>query len=264
VVPETDAAEYITVTLSNDGDEFTLRIENTSEAAMTPTPFAPGVAVVHGAGTPLFAEGVADPGYGLEALAEDGDPAGLVEWLTEASGVTTPFAPGVAVVLDDGTTLFVAGAADEGTGLEALAEDGNPGAYAENTGGAVFAVPTGAAEPGPLFPGESYTVEVEAAPGHNLTLATMFVQSNDWFFSLGGEGIALFDTDGSPLTGDVTDRVTLWDAGTEVDQTPGVGADQAPRQAVPDTGDDDTDTAIRQVAGYPASDYILVTITPRA
>ncbi len=124
--------------------------------------------------------------------------------------------------------------------------------------------PVGAAEPGPLFPGESYTVEVEAAPGHNLTLATMFVQSNDWFFSLGGEGISLFGADGAPLTGDVTDRVTLWDAGTEVDQTPGTGADQAPRQAGPDTGGADVDTSIRQVAGYPAADYILVTITPQA
>ncbi len=94
MVSDIDTAEYITVMLSNDGNEFTLSIENNSEAAMTPTPFAPGVAVVHGAGTPLFAEGTADPGYGLEALAEDGDPTDIVEWLANASGVTTPFAHG--------------------------------------------------------------------------------------------------------------------------------------------------------------------------
>lgn len=263
MVADLDAGAFVSVVLSYEAGEFTLTVENTSDGADVPTPIAPGVTAVHGSGMPLFAEGAPDAGYGLEALAEDGDPSGIVEWLISASGVTTPFAPGIAVVLDDGTELFISGAIDDGSGLESLAEDGNPGPYAESTGGAVFAVPEGASDPGPLFPGESYTVEVEAAPGQNLSLATMFVQSNDWFFSLGGSGIALFDTDGSPISGDVTDLVALWDAGTEVDQTPGVGADQAPRQTGPDTGDADGDSSIRPVTDRTTSDYVRVTITPR-
>jgi len=262
MVPDLEATDYVSVTLSHEGSEFTLTIENASEMATTPTPIAPGVAVVHASGTPLFTDGMRDAGYGLEALAEDGDPTGIVGWLASVSGVTTPLAPGVAVVLDDGTTLFAPGTADDGTGLEALAEDGDPTPYAESTGGTVFAVPTGAGDPGPLLPGETYTVEVEAVPGQNLTFATMFVQSNDWFFSVGGSGVALFDTDGSPVSGDITDLVRLWDAGTEVDQTPGTGADQPPRQAGPDVGADDVDSSIRTVAGRSSADYVRVTIKP--
>ncbi|WP_416208525.1 spondin domain-containing protein [Fodinibius sp.] len=51
----------------------------------------------------------------------------------------------------------------------------------------------------------------------------MFVQSNDLFFSFDSEGIALFDENGNPVSGDITDRIMLWDAGTETDEEPGVG-----------------------------------------
>ena len=78
-----------------------------------------------------------------------------------------------------------------------------------------------------------------AVPGYKLTFATMYMQSNDWSFAPGADGIELFDADGEPLVGDVTSSVYLWDAGTEADQTPGEGADQAPRQSGPNTGDDD-------------------------
>ena len=264
LVEDLDAAAFVSVMLSHDEGDFTLTVENTSETTDLPTPIAPGVAVVHGAGTPLFVAGVADPGHGLEALAEDGDPSGIVESTMAGSGVVTPLAPGVAVVLDTGTELFVSGASDDGSGLEGLAEDGNAGPYGENTGGTVFAIPAGQSEPGPLFPGDTYAVEIEAEAGQNLTFATMFVQSNDWFFSLGGAGIPLFGADGTPISGDITSLVTLWDAGTEVDQTPGTGADQAPRQAGPDTGADDTNASIRPVDGYAVTDYVQVTITPQS
>ena len=264
MITDVDAADYVAVTLSHNGEVFTLSIENTSEAADVPSPIAPGVAFVHAAGTPLFVEGAPDTGNGLEALAEDGDPSGIAEYLVRVSGVTTPLAPGVAVVLDNGTLLFTAGGPDDGTGLEGLAEDGNAGPYADSNGGTVFAIPSDANEPGPLLPGQSYTVEIEAEAGQNLSLATMLVQSNDWFFSLGAEGIALFDTDGTPVSGDITALVSVWDAGTEIDQTPGTWPDQAPRQAGPDTGADDPDSSIRLVDGYATGDYIQVTITPQS
>ena len=67
----------------------------------------------------------------------------------------------------------------------------------------------------------------------------MFVQSNDLFFGPDEDGIALFDDMGHPIDGRVTRHIDLWDAETEVNQEPGVGADQAPRQAGPDTGADE-------------------------
>lgn len=64
----------------------------------------------------------------------------------------------------------------------------------------------------------------------------MFVQSNDLFFAPKAGGIALFEPGGRAVHGKVTEQVALYDAGTEVNQPPGAGPDQAPRQAKPDTG----------------------------
>lgn len=129
----------------------------------------------------------------------------------------------------------------------------------------VFNTPVGEAGPGPLFPGASYDFTFEAGLGSYLTFATMFVQSNDWFYGPDGMGIPLFDAAGDPMTGDVTDYVYLWDAGTEEDQEPGLGPDQAPRQSGPDTGAADDDTTVRLAAddwgNIPeTSDVIRVTL----
>ena len=138
--------------------------------------------------------------------------------------------------------FFTTDEADRGEGLEALAEDGNPAVLAESLGDihhGVQAVPDGADGPGPAFPGSSYSFSFEASAGDHLSFATMFVQSNDLFFGPDEEGIALFDDMGHPIKGRVTRQIDLWDAGTEVNQEPGVGADQAPRQAGPNTGSDE-------------------------
>jgi hypothetical protein len=65
----------------------------------------------------------------------------------------------------------------------------------------------------------------------------MFVQSNDLFYAPDPAGIALFDDDGQPMDLDLLTQTFLWDAGTEVNEEPGVGANQAPRQTGPDTGE---------------------------
>ena len=123
----------------------------------------------------------------------------------------------------------------------------------------VFTNPDGSDTPGPAFPGSSYQFEVFANPGDHLSLATMLVQSNDWFFSPLEDGIALYDDDGNPLNGDITDQFAVLDAGTEIDQIPGEGEDQAPRQSGPNTGADDPDSAVRPAEGAPvASDLIKV------
>lgn len=126
----------------------------------------------------------------------------------------------------------------------------------------VFNTPAGANAPGPAGPGAAYEFTVDAYPGQYVTFATMFVQSNDWFFAPGPDGIALFDAEDNPIDGDFTNQVSLWDAGTEVDQTPGEGADQAPRQAEPNTGEAEN-SPVELVEEF--TDYqILVTITPQS
>jgi hypothetical protein len=73
---------------------------------------------------------------------------------------------------------------------------------------------------------------------------------------------------GRPISGDRTEDVVLWDAGTEVNQARGAGADQAPRQPRADTGTDEG-RAIRPTArsattsAYPATNEVIrVTIIP--
>lgn len=53
----------------------------------------------------------------------------------------------------------------------------------------------------------------------------MLVKSNDLFFASADMGLALY-RDGMPITGDVTEMVYLWDAGTEVNEVPGFGPNQ--------------------------------------
>lgn len=108
-----------------------------------------------------------------------------------------------------------------------------------------FAIPDGASAPGPAAPGSAYSFRFHAAPGHRLSFATMFVQSNDLFYAPGGAGIELYDDEGNARSGDITSYLQLWDAGTEVDQEPGLGADQAPRQSGGDTGAADADNTVR-------------------
>ena len=259
----------VTSTASNGSTWFTVRVENLSAN----TPMAPGVYVVHNDGEPLFSAGSNDLGNGLEALAEDGNPAGLGESLAADSGTITILAPGVwAVHTTRANPIFTRGAVDAGEGLEALSEDGGPGDLAAAVAGkdgivasGVFNTPDGADGPGALTPGGSYSFNVTARPGDFLAFATMSVQSNDLFFAPGGAGIALF-SGGRAKTRNVTGRVGLWDAGTEVNQVPGLGADQAPRQAGPNTGDDEGGVVqlVNDGFSYPKTGSVLhVTITPQ-
>ncbi len=268
-------AEVLAVTLSHEGeDTFTVRIENVSDmdtlvymGGSSAVPLSPGAWVVHSAAAPLFTVGAADRGEGLEHLAEDGDPSTLASTLAASTGLTTPYAPGLWDVSTDQGALFDEGAADRGEGLEALAEDGDPSILAMHLGGnsGVFNTPEGADEPGPLFPGEKFVFEIEARPGERLFLATMFGQSNDVFAGTGDMGVALFDERGEPRNGEITDALDLWDTGTEVNQRPGTGSDQAPRQAAADTGADEHGTVHRVNDGYAypsLSSQLRVTLTP--
>jgi len=272
-------SDVIAVTITHLGDNlFKARLENVSDANTLMTsmgnvavPLAPGVFVVHTNTDPLFTEGMADM-LGLEGLAEDGDPSGLLASLEARTGLAVPLAPGVAVVHGQQVQLFADGMPDAGLGLEALAEDGDPSGLATSLDGAagvtsvtVFNTPMGAAGPAPIFPGEKYELTFTAKPGDRLSVATMFVQSNDLFYAFDPAGLALFDAMGNATLGDVTASIDLWDSGTEMNQWPAVGPDQAPRQAGADTGAADATNTVRMVDdgySYPADmNVIRVTLS---
>jgi hypothetical protein len=148
--------------------------------------------------------------------------------LPDGRTANAPIAPGVYAVGKAGNVLFTPGGmADEA--IERLAEDGNFQPMLDK----VTAL-RGLAASGMFLPGQPFTFT--ASPGDRLQFATMFVQSNDLFFAPKAGGIALFDSGGRAIHGNVTSQVALYDAGTEVNQAPGAGADQAPRQAKPNTG----------------------------
>jgi hypothetical protein len=167
------------------------------------------------------------------------------EALKLSNGKTAPFvsAPVLWVIHTSAANpIFTGGQPDAGMGLEALAETGNPEPLAKSLTGTeglvsvgADALPIGANAQGPLTPGQGYTFEVSASPGQNLSVAWMFGQSNDLFYS-NDRPIALFDAAGKPKSGDMTLQLSLWDAGTEVNEEPGLGPNQGPRQKTPDAG----------------------------
>lgn len=193
---------------------------------------------------------------------------------TASNGMKWPFAisPGAySIHRGSGNPLFKVGTYAGHTGLEAQAEDGIPEMLilrASNHAGVLtngtFKNPVGASMPGPVTPGAAFEFEVMASPGAHLFLTFMFGQSNDLFF--GNEnGIDLFDKAGQPFSGDVTSQFGLWDAGTEVNEEPGIGPNQAPRQKSANTGTSEKKKVgpVKDGFNYPATtDVLRITITP--
>ncbi|MEO6682721.1 MAG: spondin domain-containing protein [Ginsengibacter sp.] len=233
------------------GYDFMVTIEDVSpmDALKTskgnfPAPVSPGVWTISMNNGALYTLGKPDLGHGLEAIAEDGNPTMLGEYVKANTGIVYPLSPGVWTVSSPGTfPLFKIGEYDYGKGLEAIAEDGNPASLGmtlkstagiENSG--VFNTPDGTSQPAPLGPGMKYTFSFSAIHfDDRLSFATMFVQSNDLFYAPGDEGIRLFNKH-MPISGDITSSISLWDAGTEVNEEPGYGPNQVMRQSAPNTG----------------------------
>ena len=193
---------------------------------------------------------------------------------TAANGMRWPFAfsPGLWATHSGNNPLFIPNRRANGTGLEAQAEDGNPEPLSHALAGmrivlasGIFNTPIGASEPGAITPGHAYEFSVSARPGARLSVAFMFGQSNDLFYAPGAAGIRLFDAHGRAISGDITSQFALWDAGTEVNQEPGVGPDQAPRQNAPNTGAAESAPVrhVRDSFAYPEPRSVLrVIITP--
>ena len=192
---------------------------------------------------------------------------------TASNGVkwSLAFSPGTAVVHADKAPIFTSGKKDRGKGLEAQAEDGDPSMLAKSLQGAkgiksvvVYNTPVGAKGPGPITPGAAYETTISAMPGERLSMTIMMGQSNDWFYAPAESGIELFKN-GKAIDGEITSGIVMWDAGTEVDQEPGIGPDQGPRQKGPNTGEAENGVVHMVQDGKVYSDatkVMRITITP--
>lgn len=197
-----------------------------------------------------------------------------------ANGIV-PLSPGVYAVYPGSAYLgnnpiFLLGApADEGT--ERIAEDGFPMMKADMlkdfpfVKSGVFASPGGPGNNPALFPGEHATFTITAKPGDRLQIQTMFVQSNDWFYGFANKGLSLFNGN-NPISGDVTEYLMLFDAGTEEDTPPGTGPFQKPVQdpMATDVGPADSYVLIAPARErhpqymIPANHQVIkVTVTPK-
>ncbi|MCS4163099.1 spondin domain-containing protein [Sphingobacterium paramultivorum] len=72
-----------------------------------------------------------------------------------------------------------------------------------------------------VMPGEAISIKFSAAKGQALSFATMYGWSNDLFFAPANPGIKLYQDNGTPVEGDVSAQIKLWDNGTRINQIPG-------------------------------------------
>lgn len=292
VIPDNNAV--VKVTIENVGPaQFKVRIENVSDMMTIATPgqgagttagvpMSPGVYAVHTMSAPFFTEGDAAAGAGsvgsmegVENIAEDGFPEALAMDTEAATGLINPLSPGAWAIHEQGIQpIYQINMEDFGEGLEGVAEDGVPTALAaslDSKDGVKFSdafdTAVGASMPGAIGPGGSFRFTCIGSDGDNLSLVTMFIQSNDWFYAFPPNGIPLFEN-GQPISGDITANVFLYDAGTEADEYPGAGLNQVIRQADLNSGDPDANTDVRLLDPMdlpnvpPTNSVIRITITP--
>ena len=217
---------------------FTVRIANVSDSSTlklstggsTAMLVSPAVWVIHSGASPLFVPGEVEPGLGLEGLAE--------------AGMAAPFAAKLR---------GVAGVTGAGVAKGPVASGPDRGAKASS----------------PLLePNFHYEFTLEARRGDRLSFAMMIGDSNDGLLATDPAGIALFDASGKPVSGNVTAQVQSWDAGTEVNEEPGIGPNQGLRQGAPHAGDPERRpvrpmSAVEYGTLWPAAGKIVrVTITP--
>lgn len=189
--------------------------------------------------------------------------------------LVTPLSSAVWVTHDDTVTLFDDGGTASAE-LESLAEEGDTAAY-EAALGAVAGVDQFDTVAGPFVPGDSITFTVTpTADGRFLSFATMLGQTNDAFLAMAPAGVALLEEDGTPrddedIEADIRATLGAWDAGTEANEVPGVGLNQAPRQVAAGDGMADGDPTVRRyidltndLAGESLGGFASVTVVAAA
>jgi len=145
---------------------------------------------------------------------------------------TAPLAPGVWAVVEEGTIFDLN--QESSVAIERLAEEGATTLMTAElvldediAESGEFSSP-GGPDNGPIIAaGESVTFSFDADPGDKLQIMTMFGNSNDWFYAFGNGGLDLFSGNNA-ISGDQTSKIVLYDAGTELDEMPGLGVTQKP------------------------------------
>lgn len=223
--------------------------------------------------------GVVIAGCSEDNPVEDPTPVEFTVTITNLSTTSTlatdrangmiPLSPGAYAVYTGDNPMFTVGGTAT-AGMELIAEDGVVETTLNDLEGTERVSESGSfmGPDGPILSGESATFKVIAFDGDRLQFATMFVQSNDWFYAFEGNGLDLFNN-GTAISGDVTASVRLYDGGTEEDTAPGTGEYQKPAQAMDEinVGPADDNTMIRLASedGFqiPAKESVIrVTITP--
>lgn len=146
---------------------------------------------------------------------------------------TAPLSPGVWAVVESGSIFNLN---DEARlAIERQAEEGSPDLLLQELEGdddidesGEFSAPGGTNNSPVIGSGETTTFSFDAKPGDKLQILTMFGQSNDWFYAFDNGGLDLFNSNNDPVTGDQTGKLILYDAGTELDEPPGLGLTQKP------------------------------------
>lgn len=112
-----------------------------------------------------------------------------------------------------------------------------------------------ATAPTAILPGQQVEIKFNAGKGQVLSFATMYGNSKDLFFAPANPGIMLFESNGTPVTGDVSAQVKLWDNGTKLNSDPTQAAEGQPNTV--------EDKNIAEVAGtdgthtYPAANDMM-------
>lgn len=189
---------------------------------------------------------------------------------------TVPLSHGVYATYASGNLFNPGQLSDEGTAR--IAEDGFTTLKTNdlNNNSSIidhgeFVAPGGPDTGAALFAGESSMFMVSAKPGDKLQIQSMFVQSNDWFYSFSEGGLTLFNGS-TPISGDMTSKLVLYDSGTERDDAPGTGPYQKPVQGPTQAnfGPDDSVNMITEARtrhsqfSIPATTSVIrITITPQ-
>jgi hypothetical protein len=209
---------------------FTLTLTNTSGGTTNETPLSPGVwAISNFLGgalltkTPLFEAGK-PTANGVQPLAEMGNNTVLAAYATANTKVATGLSPVVVVVYEGNIKpIFTAGQKDPGNGLAMIAQEGKQADLVAALGKMAGVKQVYVLNPSdkPITPGNSAEMQIKAQAGDRIAFATMFGNSNDWFYAFDDMGIPAGES------GDLTAKVKLWDDGTEVNEYPGAGNHQA-------------------------------------
>jgi hypothetical protein len=167
---------------------------------------------------------------------------------TSAGSIVTPLSPPAYAIHNGNTALFQQEQqpGDFHQGLERLAEDGLANQLVSTLSG-LGGVKSAAAASSGISPEGSVEFTVTPDSSHKrLSLASMVVRSNDAFLAFPPSGLKLLNDQGNPRPTDeletiVERRLAVWDASTELNESPGNGFHQPYFTDEVDTGVPDSD-----------------------